>query len=449
MVISTEQQYNEFLTECTNSDCIFFIITNSNNIHPAISEPILLFIKNVTKNKEYILNIKHYDFEYRIGIEALTKDLNELKCNKFVIDKKKFLHSLSISNLKDLQLVDFIKYGRLQESCVIPPSYNIFYNKFQNKKNINQIIPSAVHLQLFKNSCDLYEENVEDFQYDEIYENINTHIIENLQKIEMNGIHVNTDSFYTYFPNTQIAPIENKVYTSYNIYTSTGRPSNSFGGINYAALKKENSCRSTFISRYGKDGMLLLIDYSAYHPHIVAKLINYNLPADAYNYLGKYYYGRDVLSEEELKDAKNITFQCMYGNIPEELLVIPYFNRMSEYINHRWDFFIKNEYVETPIYKRRITTDNIYEPNPNKLFNYILQASETEFGMVAIENVNEYLKNKKTKAILYTYDSLLFDIHKDDGKDTVIDLKNIMAQRGFPVKCYIGYDYDNMQRVNI
>ena len=64
MVISDEQQYKGFLTECTNSDCIFFTITNSNNIHAAVSEPILLFIKNVNLDKIYILNIKHYDFDY-------------------------------------------------------------------------------------------------------------------------------------------------------------------------------------------------------------------------------------------------------------------------------------------------------------------------------------------------------------------------------------------------
>jgi hypothetical protein len=214
-------------------------------------------------------------------------------------------------------------------------------------------------------------------------------------------------------------------------------------------LNKENGCRSSFISRYGDDGMLFMIDYSAYHPHIVAKLINYNLPPNAYEYLGRLYYGKDKLSDEEIKASKNLTFQCMYGNIPTELLEIPYFKKMSDYIAHRWNFFSENGYVETPIYKRRITTNHINEPNPNKLFNYILQASETEFGMQSLVRVNEYLNGKQTKAILYTYDSVSFDCHKNDKKETLVELKRLMSNNQFPVKCYIGKNYDSMTVVDI
>jgi DNA polymerase I-like protein with 3'-5' exonuclease and polymerase domains len=139
----------------------------------------------------------------------------------------------------------------------------------------------------------------------------------------------------------------------------------------------------------------------------------------------------------------------MYGNIPEELLEIPYFKKMSDYIAHRWKFFSENGYVETPIYKRRITTNHINEPNPNKLFNYILQASETEFGMQSLVRVNEYLNGKQTKAILYTYDSVSFDCHKNDKKETLVELKRLMSNNQFPVKCYIGKNYDSMTVVDI
>lgn len=195
--------------------------------------------------------------------------------------------------------------------------------------------------------------------------------------------------------------------------------------------------------------MLFMIDYSAYHPHLVAKLINYNLPHNAYEYLGKLYYGKETLTVDEIRASKNLTFQCMYGNIPSELMEIPYFKKMSDYIAHRWNFFNENGYVETPIYKRRITTNHINNPSPNKLFNYILQASETEFGMESLVRVNEYLSNKQTKAILYIYDSVLFDCNKEDKKDTLIELKRLMSNNQFPVKCYIGKNYDNMMVIDI
>ena len=78
-----------------------------------------------------------------------------------------------------------------------------------------------------------------------------------------------------------------------------------------------------------------------------------------------------------------------------------------------------------------------------------MQASETEFGMAVLNDINVYLKDKQTKVVLYTYDSLLYDIHKDDGKNTLMEIKRIMNQKGFPVKCYIGYDYNHMITINI
>ena len=39
-------------------------------------------------------------------------------------------------------------------------------------------------------------------------------------------------------------------YTQYNPYTSTGRPSNRYNGINYAALNKEDGTRDRFVSRF-------------------------------------------------------------------------------------------------------------------------------------------------------------------------------------------------------
>ncbi len=289
---------------------------------------------------------------------------------------------------------------------------------------------------------------VRNVRLDSSFNDLNGIITDNLQILEKNGLKVNEDIFNTHFGDKNVKVINEFVYTQYNMYTSTGRPSNRFGNVNYSALNKENGCRSSFISRFGKDGILFMIDYSAYHPHLVAKLINYNLPSNAYEYLGRYYYGKEQLTSEEIKTAKNVTFQCMYGNIPDELLEIPYYKKMKEYIDHRWDFFNRYQYVETPIFKRQITTNHIYEPNPNKLFNYILQASETEFGIQSLASVNQYLNNKQTKAILYTYDSILFDVCLEE-KECFGQIKTLMENGKFPTKSYMGVNYNDMKLVDI
>jgi DNA polymerase I-like protein with 3'-5' exonuclease and polymerase domains len=447
MIISSDAEYNKFLIENTNGRCIVHIVTNNDNIHSAIAKPLLIFVKNIDIDKLYIININHYDIDYRVDQELFIKDFNNLYCIKFVLDKKRFMHLLPIINLKDLQLIDFMLYGKPDETNYIPNEYRFYYNRFEDYDDINNAIPLTIHSRVFDNICNVYEETIESFVEDSGYIGVNDNILDNLQQIEKNGLYVDKSVFSKHFD----AKVSNNlVHTEYNIYTATGRPSNRFGGVNYAALNKDDGCRSSFVSRHGDDGILFLIDYSAYHPHIVGKLINYSLPTDVYSYLGKYYFTKEELSPEEIKSAKNMTFQCMYGNnIPTEFLTIPYYAKMNEYINHRWEFFNDNGYVETPIYKRKITSKHIIDPNPNKLFNYILQASETEFGMTVANDVNRYLRNKQTKVVLYTYDSLLYDVHKDDGKQTLVDIKGIMSNTGFPVKCYIGYDYNKMITVNI
>jgi DNA polymerase I-like protein with 3'-5' exonuclease and polymerase domains len=449
MIVSDEIGYNKFLNENSDGRCIIHIVVNNDNFHGVVSVPLAVFVKNIDTDKVYVININHYDVEFSVTKEKLVNDLNNLYCTKFVVDKKNFLHILPVLNLYDLQLIDFMESGKLDETNYIPANYQFYYTKFKNFAGINNAIPLTIHSQVFDNICKIYEETIEDFKEDDSYKNVNNSVIENLQKIEYNGLYVDSDKFNESFKERMVNPINNYVYTEYFLYTSTSRPSNRFGNVNYSALNKENGCRSSFISRHGDKGMLLLIDYSAYHPHIVGKLINYTLPDDVYTYLGKYYYGKDELTPEEVKAAKNMTFQCMYGNIPPELLEIPYYKKMNEYIAHRWQYFKENGYVETPLYKRRITDKNILDANPNKLFNYILQASETEFGMRVLSDINQYLKDKETKVVLYTYDSFMFDIHKDDGKQTLLDIKKIMNNNGFPVKSYIGQDFNHMITVNI
>jgi len=45
------------------------------------------------------------------------------------------------------------------------------------------------------------------------------------------------------------------------------------------------------------------------------------------------------------------------------------------------------------------------------------------------------LRDKKTSVALYTYDAILFDFNKEDGKQVLEDLQRILDQGGkYPVK---------------
>jgi hypothetical protein len=106
--------------------------------------------------------------------------------------------------------------------------------------------------------------------------------------------------------------------------------------------------------------------------------------------------------------------------------------------------------VETPIFKRKITEHHIKEPNPNKLFNYILQATETEIAIPVIRELNKFLRKRKTKAVLYTYDSVLFDFCRFDEKDTLSGIVNIMRKDNrFPIKLYVGDSYASLNQIAV
>jgi len=84
------------------------------------------------------------------------------------------------------------------------------------------------------------------------------------------------------------------------------------------------------------------------------------------------------------------------------------------------------------------------------LFNYILQAAEGEVAIPQIESVVAYLKGKKTKAVFYTYDAVLYDFHKDDGIDTLNFIRKLMSANGcWPTKTYIGNSYHDLKLFNI
>ena len=93
--------------------------------------------------------------------------------------------------------------------------------------------------------------------------------------IERNGIKINKKQFDKHFEvnNENFSIQDDTIHTQYNLYTTTGRPSNSFNSINFAALAKENGCRKSFIPKNDK---FIEIDISAYHPTLAAQLIGYD-----------------------------------------------------------------------------------------------------------------------------------------------------------------------------
>ena len=270
-------------------------------------------------------------------------------------------------------------------------------------------------------------------------------IIDSLYQIEQNGLFTNYEQFKKKF--NDAALYDHFAYSEYNIYTTTGRPSNRFGGINYAALNKENGQRAAFVSRFGENGFMMSYDYDAYHLRLLANLVDYKFPENCsvHEYLGKFYFQKEELTPAEYSESKSISFRQLYGGIGEEYLEIPFFAKIYEYTQLLWIKFKDDGYVETPMFGRKLFKSFFSEMNAAKLLNYVLQSYETERNMAVIHNILLRTQPFSSKLILYTYDSFLWDFNKKDGAELIKIIKEELEQNGkFPIKLEIGPDYHNM-----
>jgi len=125
--------------------------------------------------------------------------------------------------------------------------------------------------------------------------------------------------------------------------------------------------------------------------------------------------------------------------VSDEDRKIPFFDKVDKFIKSLNDKALQNGYIQTPK-GRKIPLDWIEKPNSQKLFNYLLQATETEFNIEAIKKLKE---NDLPLPILYTYDSFLFEFGESEV-ETIKKIKSVLESYGFPVKADWGSDYSKV-----
>ena len=226
------------------------------------------------------------------------------------------------------------------------------------------------------------------------------------------------------------------VYSEYNPFTSTGRPSNRFGGINFAALNKNDGSREKFISRFGGEGKLVEFDYDAYHLRLIAEKVDYKFSDESVH---QHFADRFDIS---YKEAKGLSFQYLYGFIPDDIAEsIDYFGKVKDFTNKLWQLYKQENFIKSDIYSRQIRGNDF---NANKLFNYYIQLLETESNALVIKDIRKIMKKYKSKFVLYSYDSFLFDMHIDDGLPLLTEIKEVLERGKYPVKAAWGNNYDEL-----
>jgi hypothetical protein len=214
-----------------------------------------------------------------------------------------------------------------------------------------------------------------------------------------------------------------KFYSHYNLYTITGRPSNSYNTINFAALDKTDGERSCYRP---ENSMFLEFDFQGYHPRLAASLVGFPLPEDKNIY--------EYLNVDKIK-----MFENLYGGIRTENLHNPFFASINNYIDDIYNSYSYQGYYTTNL-RRFGKEENL---SSNKLFNYVLQAKETYENVKQLQSILEFLEDKKTKLVLYTYDAFLFDFNKEDGKDTLLTIQKLLH---YPVTVKQGLSYNGLEK---
>lgn len=423
-------------------ECYINVIPLSNNYHPILSEVSLIYYKpRFTKGIIFPINHSEgFSLELQLVKDFILKH-KEIK----VLNKKQTAHLLGEEFLSE-KVFD-INLLSLSESQSPPYIQDLetnlhthFYQKYGDWKNVNSLIPIPKHYETQEKIYQSIEKWILKVPEINFYQN---EYVKVFYDIEKQGIALDLPVFTENFniKQPQFNVKDNKIYTQYNLYNFTSRPTNSFNGINFAALNKDNGSRASFIPQ---NDMLFEFDYEAYHPRILAKLIGYEFEeASVHTHLGKMYFKTYNLTEQQYQQSKELTFKQLYGGVFEQYKDIPFFAMVKKYTDKILEEYKWYDRLDL-IGGRSIF--NIENPTPQKLLNYLIQSGETFYNVSSIFLLQKYLATKKSNIILYTYDSVLIDYSREDGKETLKDIKHMLESSfGFKVKVKYGTDYNNLK----
>ena len=420
-LVEDEEQLN-VLINSGYKKAFIEVIPYNDTIHPVQNHVSLVYIRPIEASKGFMVCIAHSEatnelITCKTSIEKLINKFEVLYCR----DKKEMLHYFPNKTLYDITPPPHTYIRPTTQT------HDLYYRKHQDNRELNLIIPIVKHYELCETIFrDLKANiNIEKTKYDEFFNNRVSLVF---NAIERNGVRIHNKTFEEYFH-----PVDGEyVYTQFNLKTTTTRPSNKFKNVNYAALNKENGCRKSFIPRNNR---LVEIDISAYHPSLSARLIGYDFAnVDIHAHFATLY-GVDY------KKSKELTFKQLYGGVFDNYKGLEFFQKIEKYVLSLWSKFESDGFVECEVSGYRYEKEKLQNMNPQKLFNYILQNLETSMNVRILWDMFCILRNCKTKLVLYTYDSFLFDL--DDSEENILEeIKNVFKKYKLNIKEIEGYDYN-------
>jgi len=427
-IVETQEQLSELSPV---ESCFIHVISSSDKCHPVLSRCSLVYYNN--GDKGYIFPVNHSE-GFSLKLQSVQQFLSAHK-KVYLLDKKYHSYFLDLDNSIDLNFIRMdqgIEGSKFECDTLLHRDFNI---RYASVPVVNEIIPITKHYE--RCEC-LYNKVQSLFDLEGDYS-----ILDRVSKayswVESNGIAISDDFIQTYDIDNPTGFINSGIaYSYYNMYNTTGRPTNSFRGVNFVAIPKTKEMRSCFVPR---NDLLVEFDFDAYHLRLIAGQIGYKFPnqeESLHTQLGRVYFGKRQLTEEEYTKSKEITFKQMYGGIDQEYRSHPFFSKLGDFIDEIWTRYKKDGSIILPTGTRLRRNS---EMNKLKLFNYWVQNLETRNNVEKIEKLQKYMVDCKSRLILITYDAFLFDYSIQDGKEFLVQIKAILEEGGYKVKHKYAKDY--------
>jgi hypothetical protein len=410
-----------------NEEIFVELVLYHDRIHPALNCISCIYIRGVHDDKGYMLPLSHSE-ALSLQYEDVLQQLQQYS-TIFVRDKKQFLYYFNLKGVKDINLIDTVKVDCTTQA------HELLYRKNHRVEYINTVIPISKHYErceeIYNKVQPVFTSDIPD--HFKFYNNDATKVF---WYIEKQGIAVEHPEDCLDMTNPQYSIEDGRIYTHYNLYTTTTRPSNAFNGINFAGLNKEDGTRKFIVPQ---NDFLLEIDINGYHPTLIANIIDYDLGNQ-----GVYEHFAEVL-DVPVQEAKELMFRQLYGGISKEYTHLTYFKEVDRLINDLWDDYREDGYVKCLLSDYKFDAYNIENINKQKLFNYYIQNLETSNNIRILKEILPLL-TQKTKLVLYTYDAFLFDVSKQE-KQVIQQIVDIFEQHKLKVKLSYGGNYDSLRRL--
>jgi len=124
----------------------------------------------------------------------------------------------------------------------------------------------------------------------------------------------------------------------------------------------------------------------------------------------------------------------------DEYKELEFFKKVIKFTEDLWKEFGEKGFIEVPISNWKIRREDVGEMTSQKLLNYLLQGLETAMNVRILWEMIKILKGRKTKIVLYTYDSFLLDFSKDE-KELYELILDVFKKYKLNTKMSYGYNY--------